>query len=96
MSDQSASTSSCEKVDCAAALRQLWDYLDGELTPDRMDAVRRHLESCKDCFPHAGFSKALLGELQALRPTERAAPSQVKARVMDALKAAGLKTAPPS
>ena len=33
-----------DSIDCRSAVQKLWDYLDEELTPERMDAVREHLE----------------------------------------------------
>jgi len=88
MSDQSASTSSCEKVDCAAALRQLWDYLDGELTPERLAQIRVHLDSCRRCYPHYDFERAFLEALANARP-DCQCPEKLKARVMDSLRSAG-------
>ncbi|MDF2772664.1 MAG: putative zinc-finger, partial [Geminicoccaceae bacterium] len=40
------------ELDCRTAVQQLWDYLDHELTPERMAEVRRHLERCGQCLPH--------------------------------------------
>jgi anti-sigma factor (TIGR02949 family) len=77
-------------VDCGAAMRQLWDYLDGELTADRMEAIRRHLESCDACLPHADFGRRFLDALHELRPAERQAPDAIRAKVRAALAGAGL------
>jgi anti-sigma factor (TIGR02949 family) len=77
-------------VDCGAAIRQLWDYLDGELTAERMEGIRRHLESCDACLPHADFARRFLDELHGLRPAERQAPDEVRAKVRAALVGAGL------
>jgi len=35
--------------DCRAQLSQLFDYLDGELSPARCKAIERHLASCHCC-----------------------------------------------
>lgn len=48
---------------CHDVMRQLWDYLDGELTPERMAAIREHLGMCARCQPHADFERAFLDAL---------------------------------
>ena len=50
-------------MDCLDVVRQLWDYLDGELTDDRMEAIRAHLAACRNCYPHYDFERAFLDEL---------------------------------
>ena len=47
-------------IDCRSAVQKLWDYLDQELTPERMDEVRRHLERCGDCLPHHEYGRVVL------------------------------------
>jgi anti-sigma factor (TIGR02949 family) len=47
-------------LDCESVMRQLWDYLDEELPPERMEAVRAHLAVCKRCVPQANFERAFL------------------------------------
>lgn len=77
-----------EMLDCDAVMRQLWDYLDGELTPVREEAVRAHLAMCKRCQPQKDFEKSFLRALSASR-TEHARPDAIKARVLAALRAEG-------
>jgi len=88
MSDRPTATSSCEQVDCAAALRQLWDFLDGELTTERVRQIRAHLESCRRCHPHYDFERAFLEALGQQRE-DCACPGELKRRVMDSLREAG-------
>jgi len=35
--------------DCRARLRQLFDYLDGEVSPARCAALEKHLAACACC-----------------------------------------------
>ncbi len=44
-----------EMMDCEAVLRKLWDFLDHELTPDRLQAVEAHMQECQHCMPHLVF-----------------------------------------
>ncbi len=54
-------------LDCDSVMRQLWDYLDGELTPERMSQIRAHIEVCKRCFPQYEFERSFLDALAARR-----------------------------
>lgn len=36
-------------MNCKGVIRQLSDYLDGELDPALMAELTRHLEHCEDC-----------------------------------------------
>jgi anti-sigma factor (TIGR02949 family) len=81
-----------EMLDCGAVMRQLWDYLDGELTADRMDAIREHLKMCQRCQPHSEFELAFLGALARVR-REHSNPPAVANRVRAALVARGYSVA---
>jgi len=76
-------------IDCRTAVQQLWDYLDQELTPERMEAVRRHLEKCGNCLPHHDYARVFLAALSSARDAEARAPDALRRRVMDSLRAAG-------
>lgn len=78
-------------IDCTSAMRQLFDYLDGELTDARMKAVAAHVQECRSCYPHYDFEKLLLGTLRTLKE-ERAAPAELRRRVLDALRSESLGT----
>ena len=47
-------------IDCSTALQELWDYLDGELNVERMQAIRGHLTRCGHCLDHAEFAWRLV------------------------------------
>lgn len=76
-------------LDCDAVMRQLWDYLDGELTPDRMDQIGAHLAICQRCYPQAHFERRFLGVLASARK-DHPALGELRHRVMAALKDEGL------
>ena len=46
--------------DCDDALTQLYEYLDGELTPDRRESIRTHLDDCAPCLAAHDFEDGLL------------------------------------
>ena len=78
-------------IDCRTAVQKLWDYLDEELTPERMDEVRRHLERCGKCLPHHEYGRAFLAALASAREDEARAPETLRHRVMESLRAAGFR-----
>jgi len=39
-----------ERVDCAQAIDQLFEFLDAEIDEERGDRIRVHLASCEQCF----------------------------------------------
>jgi mycothiol system anti-sigma-R factor len=79
-------------IDCRTAVQQLWDYLDDELTPERMSDVRRHLDRCGRCLPHHDYARVFLAALSSARNGEARAPDELRRKVMDTLRAAGLNT----
>jgi anti-sigma factor (TIGR02949 family) len=79
-------------VDCNTVIQQLWDYLDAELGPDGMQAVRTHLALCAGCYPHYDFEKAFLDAIAACQCTT-CAPHDVRCHVMEALRRSGFSPA---
>jgi mycothiol system anti-sigma-R factor len=50
--------------ECRAALETLYSYLDGELTLERRETIRHHLEECSPClhaFDWEAELKSLVG-----------------------------------
>ena len=75
------------KHDCATAMRQLWDFLDGEMGPDRAAQMRQHIDECKRCFPHYDWEKAFLDALGGAKH-DRCASSSFKERLTQVLREA--------
>ena len=73
-------------VDCTEAVRQLYTYLDGELTEERRQGIAVHLDECGWCGDAADF-EAELRALIANRCKDRV-PDSLKARVVAALEEA--------
>lgn len=70
-----------EHEDCQAALDRLYEFLDGELTPDAATAVREHLEACAGCVSLYDFERAYLRFLEA-RTRAVGAPAHVRRRIL--------------
>lgn len=47
------------KPDCEEALHELWQYLDGELTDDKRQAIKTHLDECPPCVDAQDFEAEL-------------------------------------
>ena len=78
-------------IDCLTAVRQLWDYLDEELTADRMQVMEQHLEACSSCCPHSEFAERLLLALRETR-VDTPCPAEVRRKVIQVLREAGMQT----
>lgn len=79
-------------LDCDTVMRQLWDFLDEELTPDRMEAIREHLKMCERCHPHAEFERSFLRAVAKVR-RDHSNPASAAQRVREALAARGYSAA---
>lgn len=76
-------------VDCETALRELWAFLDEELTVDNRAAIQQHLEHCHHCRPIVAFHRAFL---QALERVGTMPVSQsLRQQVLDTLQREGLQ-----
>jgi anti-sigma factor (TIGR02949 family) len=75
-------------LDCQSVMRQLWDYLDGELTSERMEAIRAHIAMCARCYPQYEFERTFLTAVAASRK-EHSDPERLRTTLLDALRAEG-------
>lgn len=50
-------------IDCATAVRRLWDYLDARLSSVARDEVEAHLATCEKCPPHFAFAERMKASL---------------------------------
>lgn len=48
---------------CSDALHELYEFIDGELTPERRKAIHSHLEDCPPCFEAFDFEAEIKGYL---------------------------------
>ncbi|MGQ0650500.1 MAG: zf-HC2 domain-containing protein [Gemmatimonadaceae bacterium] len=78
-----------DQIDCRVAMAQLWEFLDEELTVERMVAVRQHLQACKSCHPHAQFAERFLEALGQCRCRDTM-PESARQRVVERLRSSGL------
>lgn len=48
------------QLTCDQAAARLYEYLDGELTPEVQAAIAEHLKACAHCFGRFEFERAFL------------------------------------
>jgi mycothiol system anti-sigma-R factor len=69
-------------VNCAEVIDQLWDYLDGELPPERMEEIADHLAECGRCNPQYryqfSFLELLARHREQIAPPPRASVERLK------------------
>jgi mycothiol system anti-sigma-R factor len=46
-------------TDCSEVLHRVYEYLDGEMTPDDTSKIRHHLEACGPCLNEYDLDQAL-------------------------------------
>ncbi len=71
-------------VDCTAALHELYQYLDGEMTETRRAEIRLHIEECAPCLDAFDFEMELR-QLVA-RTCQCEAPEALRDRIAQALR----------
>ena len=84
MSDCPGDSREGEMISCEEAFDRVYDYLDGELSPDWTEKVRYHVEICRKCWPHFNFERAFLDPVRNVgHEPERNA--RLEQRIRDAL-----------
>ncbi len=70
--------------DCAESLKELYTFLDGELTVERRSTIRQHLDGCQNCYEAFDFEAELRIVVSAKCREE--VPEELRARVAEALR----------
>lgn len=69
-----------EHTDCRVVISEVWMLLDGEVTDDKREVLRRHLEECPGCLRHYGVEERVK-RLIASKCSGEKAPEQLVARI---------------
>jgi anti-sigma factor RsiW len=75
-----------QPLDCLTVVKELWDYLDGELMPERAAQIREHLTTCTGCHSHVEFCRAFVERVPEM-PVSETESATLRDRVMVALAA---------
>jgi mycothiol system anti-sigma-R factor len=62
------------ELNCEESLARVYEYLDGELDAGEHEAVRRHLEKCRKCYPNFDFERLFLDYVHELGAQEESKP----------------------
>ena len=71
-------------ITCAEAVKQLWDYLDGQVEESQRELVEEHLSFCRRCCGEVEFAEELRAFL-AGHGGEEELPADVRARLLTTL-----------
>ncbi|HET7552100.1 MAG TPA: zf-HC2 domain-containing protein [Gemmatimonadaceae bacterium] len=69
---------------CAQAIEKIYEYLDGELTPQVEEGIRAHLAICRKCYPNFRHEEVFLRFLEQRARLEKA-PPELRRRIMQML-----------
>ncbi len=75
-------------IECETAARALYDFLDGRLPEETMEAVQHHVDTCRNCASHFTFARRVLEQIPAALPLSGEAHA-LRARIVASLKAEG-------
>lgn len=68
-------------ITCREALERLYEYLDGELTPESADEVRRHVEVCERCFPELQLQTRFRDAVRRAAAGQPPCPDELRRKV---------------
>lgn len=71
-------------MNCKSVIRELSNYIDGDLDPVVKHELERHLEHCEDCTMIVDQTKKSIEILCDSRPVEL--PSDIRSRLHSALR----------
>ncbi len=70
-------------MNCKGVIREISDYIDGELEPPMKQELERHLQDCEDCKIVVDQTRLTVEIFCDSKPVEL--PTDVRARLHDAL-----------
>ena len=73
--------------DCAESLKELYSFLDGELTVERRFHIQHHLDDCLPCYEAFDFEAEL--RIVISKRCKEEVPEELRSRVADALRQLG-------
>jgi mycothiol system anti-sigma-R factor len=68
-----------ERPSCEDALTELYTFLDGELTAEKREHIRVHLDDCTPCLEHYDFEAELRMVISA--KCKESVPQSLKDRI---------------
>jgi mycothiol system anti-sigma-R factor len=66
---------------CHESLERLYEYLDGELSPEDAREVERHLQICAECYPEVRLTTDYREALRRAAQGQPCCPNTLRDRV---------------
>ncbi len=79
------------ETDCGEVLAEVFLYLDGEMTGERRDLIRNHLDDCSPCLRKYGLEQEVRALVARCCGGDRA-PQALRARVLTRLREVVVET----
>ncbi len=79
------------RTDCGEVLAEVFLYLDGEITTERHDLIRDHLDECSPCLRKYGIEQEVRALVARSCGGDRA-PQELRARVLGRLREVVVET----
>ena len=83
--------SGVREIDCDEVMRQLFDFLDGEVDEKADDEIHHHIDECRSCFTRVEFERVLKERIRASK--DETLPDSLQNRITDLMKNLGLGNA---
>ena len=72
------------EIDCDEVMRQLFDFLDGEVDEKAEHEIHHHIDECRSCFTRVEFERVLKERIRASK--EEPLPESLQNRITDLMK----------
>jgi anti-sigma factor (TIGR02949 family) len=79
---------SVREIDCDEVMRQLFDFMDGEVEETAEHEIHHHIDECRSCFSRVEFERVLKERVRASK--EEALPDSLQGRITELMKSFGL------
>lgn len=71
-------------IDCDEVMRQLFDFLDGEVDEMADKEIHHHIDECRSCFSRVEFEQMLRARIRKSR--DEGLPDSLQERVTELMK----------
>lgn len=91
MGHQTEHTEHAGHTDCSEVLHHIYEYLDGEMSPDEVKRVATHLAECRPCLAEHDLDAAVKAVVKR-SCTEAQAPEAIRMQVVQRITMVRLET----
>lgn len=88
MTDSRKKNDGVRDIDCDEVMRQLFDFLDGEVDKTAEHEIHHHIDECRSCFSRVEFERVLKERIRTSK--EEVLPESLRNRITDLMKNLGI------